>query len=170
VQSSQGDNRACFESTQRAEMLARAAGDTSPAAGVEFALALNLQSQVCSRLGDARAAMMLADRAFALVDKLGDEGRRVRAECLKSLGMAYHMLGQFGQAEEFKSLSLGLYRELGDRRYVGNLLNSLGETARLSGDYRHAFERYQEALAIAREIGNRNGEILYFSNLGGTRV
>ena len=170
VQSIQGDNRACFESTQRAEMLARAAGDSSPAAGVELAHALNLQSQVCSRLGDARAAMMLADRALALVDKLGDEGRRMRAECLKSLGMAYHMLGQFGQAEEFKSLSLGIYRELGDRRYVGNLLNSLGETARLLGDYRTAFARYSEALQIAREIGNRNGEILYLSNLGAARV
>ncbi|MBV8855820.1 MAG: protein kinase [Acidobacteria bacterium] len=169
VQSSQGDNRTCFESTQRAEMLARAAGVTGPAAGVELARALNLQSQVCSRLGDARAAMMLADRALSLVDKLGDEGRRVRAECLKSLGMAYHMLGQFQQAEEFKSLSLDIYRELGDRRYVGNLLNSLGETARLRGDYAAAFARYSEALQIAREIGNRNGEILYLSNLGAAR-
>ena len=170
VQSTQGDNRACFESTQRAEMLARAAGAGVPAADVELAHALNLQSQVCSRLGDARAAMMLADRALSLVDGLGDEGRRVRAECLKSLGMAYHMLGQFKQAEEFKSLSLGIYRELADRRYVGNLLNSLGETARLRGDYRTAFARYSEALQIAREIGNRIGEILYLSNLGAARV
>src|SRR5215208_4400238 len=170
VQSSQGDNRACFESTQRAEMLARAAGDGSPAAGVEFARALNLQSQVCSRLGDARAAMMLADRALSLVDGLGHEGRRVRAECLKSLGMDYHMLGQFEQAEEFQSLSLGIHRELADRRYVGNLLISLGETARLRGDYPTAYARYSEALQIAREIGNRNGEILYLSNLGAARV
>jgi tetratricopeptide (TPR) repeat protein len=170
VQSSQGDNRACFESTQRAEVLARATGSSGPAGGVELARALNLQSQVCSRLGDARAAMMLADRALALVDKLGDEGRRVRAECLKSLGMAYHMLGQFERAEEFKTLSLELYRELGDRRYVGNLLNSLGETARLRGDYPKAHARYSEALQIAREIGNRNGEILYLSNLGAARV
>ncbi len=169
VQSSQGDNRAAFESTQRAEMLARAEG-RGAVARVELARALYLQSQVWSRLGDARAAMMLADRALSLVDALGDEGRRVRAECLKSLGMAYHTLGQFEQAEEFKSLSLGIYRELGDRRYVGNLVNSLGETARLLGDYRKAFERYSEALQIAREIGNRNGEILYLSNLGGARV
>ena len=169
VQSSQGDNRAAFESTQHAEMLARVEG-RGPGAGVELARALYLQSQVCSRLGDARAAMMLADRALSLVDALGDEGRSVRAECLKSLGMAYHTLGQFEQAEEFKSLSLALYRELGDRRYVGNLVNSLGETARLLGDYRKAFERYSEALQIAREIGNRNGEILYLANLGGARV
>ncbi|MFL6337399.1 MAG: protein kinase domain-containing protein [Pyrinomonadaceae bacterium] len=170
VQSSQGDNRACFESTQRAEMLARAAETSGPAAGVELTRALYLQSQVCSRLGDARAAMMLADRALSLVDKLGDEGRRVRAECLKSLGMAYHMLGQFEQAEEFKSLSLEIYRGLSDRRYVGNLLNSLGETARLRGDYAAAYARYSEALQIAREIGNRNGEILYLSNLGAARI
>jgi serine/threonine protein kinase/tetratricopeptide (TPR) repeat protein len=169
VQSSQGDNRAAFESTQRAEMIARAEGHGS-GAGVELARALNLQSQASSRLGDARSAMLLADRALSLVDDLGDAGRRVRADCLKSLGMAYHMLGLFEQAEEFKEMSLQLFRELGDRRAVGNLLNSLGETARLRGDYRAAFGRYSEALQIAREIGNRNGEILYFSNLGGTRV
>jgi tetratricopeptide (TPR) repeat protein len=129
-----------------------------------------LQSQASSRLGDARAAMMLADRALSLVEDLGDAGRRVRADSQKSLGMAYHMLGLFEQAEEFKGLSLAIYRELGDRRSVGNLLNSLGETARLRGDYAKAFGRYAEALQIAREIGNRNGEILYLSNIGGTRV
>jgi serine/threonine protein kinase/tetratricopeptide (TPR) repeat protein len=169
VQSSQGDNRAAYESTQRAEMIARSEG-RGAGAGVELARALNLQSQASSRLGDARAAMMLADRALALVEDLGDEGRRVRADCLKSLGMAYHMLGLFEQAEEFKGMSLDIFRELGDRRYVGNLLNSLGETARLRGDYPAAFTRYSEALQIAREIGNRNGEILYLSNLGGTRI
>ena len=57
--------------------------------------------------------------------RLGDGGRRVRADCLKSLGMAYHMLGRFEQAEEFKSLSLGTLPRDGDRRSVGNLLNSL---------------------------------------------
>jgi serine/threonine protein kinase/tetratricopeptide (TPR) repeat protein len=169
VQNSQGDNRAAAESTRRAEKLSRAEG-RGPGARVELARALNLQSQASSRLGDARSAMMLADRALSLVDEMGDAGRRVRADCLKSLGMAYHMLGRFEQAEEFKAQALELFREMGDRRSVGNLLNSLGETARLSGDYRDAFERYQEALAIAREIANRNGEILYFSNLGGTRV
>jgi serine/threonine protein kinase/tetratricopeptide (TPR) repeat protein len=169
VHSSQGDNRAASESTRRAEKLARAEG-RGPGARVELARALNLQSQSGSRLGDARSAMMLADRALSLVDEMGDAGRRVRADCLKSLGMAYHMLGRFEQAEEFKAQALQLFREMGDRRSVGNLLNSLGETARLSGDYEAAFGRYQEALTIAREIGNRNGEILYFSNLGGTRV
>ena len=169
VESSQGDNRAAFESTQRAEVLARTGG-RGPGAGVELARALNLQSQASSRLGDARAAMTLADRALSLVEELGEAGRRVRADSLKSLGMAYHMLGRFEQAEEFKGMSLAIYRELGDRRAVGNLLNSLGETARLRGDYSRAFERYSEALQIARETGNRNGEILYLSNLGGARV
>ena len=169
VESSQGDNRAASESTRRAEKLARVEG-RGPGARVELARSLNLQSQASSRLGDARAALMLADRALSLVDEMGDAGRRVRADCLKSLGMAYHMLGRFEQAEEFKAQALQLFKEMGDRRSVGNLLNSLGETERLSGNYAGAFDRYQEALAIAREIGNRNGEILYLSNLGGTRV
>jgi serine/threonine protein kinase/tetratricopeptide (TPR) repeat protein len=169
VQSTQMDTHASFESARRAELLSRASG-AGMAARVEIALSLNLQSQASSRLGDTRAALRLADRALALTNELGESGRRVRAESLKSLGMAYHTLGQFEQADEFKAQSLATYRELGDRRMVGNLHNSLGETARLRGDYAAAFERYSEALAIAREIGNRVGEILYLSNLGGTRV
>ncbi len=165
VQSSQGDNRAAFESTQRAEGLARAAGDSDEGL-VELARALNLQSQAGSRLGDPEGAMRLADRALVLSSSLGETGKRARADSLKSLGMAHHTLGRFEPADQFKEQALQLFRELGDRRAVGNLLNSLGETARLRGDYSTALSRYTEALTIAREIGNRNGEILYLGNLG----
>jgi serine/threonine protein kinase/class 3 adenylate cyclase/tetratricopeptide (TPR) repeat protein len=169
AQSSQGDNRAALESARRAEQIARPAG-RGVAALTELARALNLQSQASTRLGDVRAALMLADRALTLSDALGDAGARVRADSSKSLGMAYHSLGRFEPADEFKERALQTYRELGDRRAVGNLLNSLGETARLRGDYAAALVRYQEALTIAREIGNHVGEILYLSNLGGARV
>ncbi|HEX3560788.1 MAG TPA: protein kinase [Pyrinomonadaceae bacterium] len=169
AQSSQGDNRAALESARRGEQLAREAGKGVTSL-TELARALSLQSQASTRLGDVRAALMLADRALTLSNDLGDEGRRVRADSSKSLGMAYHALGRFEQAEEFKGQALATYRELGDRRSVGNLLNSLGETARLRGDYAAAFSRYQEALSIAREIGNHVGEILYLSNLGSARV
>jgi tetratricopeptide (TPR) repeat protein len=169
VQSSQMDTHATLESARRAEVLAREAG-RGVAARVEIARALSIQSQASSRLGDTPAALRLADRALALTNDLDEIGRRVRADSLKALGMAYHTVGRFEQAEDFKGQSLATYREIGDLLKVGNLINSLGETARLRGDYRTAFARYQEALAIAREIGNRNGEILYLSNLGGTRV
>ena len=169
VRASQMDTHAAFDSARRAELLSRQAG-AGVTARVEVAQALNLQSQASSRLGETGAALRLADRALALTSDLGESGRRVRAESLKSLGMAYHALGKFEQADEFKAQSLATYRELGDLLKVGNLLNSLGETARLRGDYSAAFARYQEALAIAREIGNRNGEILYLANLGGARV
>ena len=165
MQSSQGDNRAAFESTQRAEGLARTAGDADEGL-VELARALNLQSQAGSRLGDPEGAMLLADRALVLSSALGETGKRARADSLKSLGMAHHTLGRFEPADQFKEQALQLFRELGDRRAVGNLLNSLGETARLRGDYSAALARYREALTIAREIGNRNGEILYLGNLG----
>jgi serine/threonine protein kinase/class 3 adenylate cyclase/tetratricopeptide (TPR) repeat protein len=169
AQNSQGDNRAALESARRAEQIARSAG-RGVAALTELARALNLQSQASTRLGDVRAALMLADRALTFSNDLGDAGRRVRADSSKSLGMAYHSLGRFEQAEEFKGQALQTYRELGDRRSVGNLLNSLGETARLRGDYSAALARYQEALTIAREIGNHVGVILYLSNLGGARL
>ncbi|MCA1635593.1 MAG: tetratricopeptide repeat protein [Acidobacteria bacterium] len=113
---------------------------------------------------------MLGDQALALALGLAEEGKAERADSLKSLGMAYHQLGRFEQADNCKEQALTLYREIGNRRGVGNMLNSLGETARLRGDYRGALARYQEALAIARETGNRNGEMLYLGNLGAARA
>ncbi|MCA1591744.1 MAG: tetratricopeptide repeat protein [Acidobacteria bacterium] len=148
----------------------RDAADAGVPARIELARSLNLQSQASSRLGDAHAALPMADQALALSNELGAAGRSERADSLKSLGMAYHIQGRFERAGEFKRQALALYRELGNRRMVGNMLNSLGETARLRGDYREAFAHYREALAIAREIGNRNGELLYLGNLGAARV
>ncbi|HEU4594417.1 MAG TPA: protein kinase [Pyrinomonadaceae bacterium] len=169
VEAGQGDNRAMLESTERAAALAREAGAQGHAR-TELARALNLQSQASTRLGDARAGMMLGDQALALAGDIREEGSGERADSLKSLGMAYHQLGRFEQAEHCKEQALALYRESGNRRGVGNMLNSLGETARLRGDYGKALARYREALAIARETGNRNGEMLYLGNLGAARA
>ena len=169
VEAARGDNRAMLESTRRAAELAGAAVADARSERV-LARALNLQSQALTRLGEARQAMLLGDQALALATGLGDEGRHERADSLKSLGMAYHVLARFEQAEWCKEQALALYRELGDRTLVGNMLNSLGETARLRGDYERAFARYQEALAVAREIGNRPGEMFYLGNLGAARL
>ena len=169
VEAARGDNRAMLESTRRAAELAESAGEGAAARRV-LARALNLQSQALTRLGDARSAMLLGDQALALATGLGEEGRHERADSLKSLGMAYHALARFEQAEQCKEQALALYRELGDRVLVGNMLNSLGETARARGDFARAFERYREALAVAREIGNRPGEMFYLGNLGAARL
>jgi predicted ATPase/class 3 adenylate cyclase/predicted Ser/Thr protein kinase len=169
VEAARGDNRAMLEAARRAAQLAEEAGVMARARR-ELANALNHQSQALTRLGDARQAMMLGDRALALASGLGEEGRTERAYSLKSLGMAYHVLARFEQAESCKEQALAIYRELGDRVRVGNMLNSLGETARLRGDYERAFNRYQEALAVAREIGNRPGELFYLGNLGASRL
>jgi class 3 adenylate cyclase/tetratricopeptide (TPR) repeat protein/predicted Ser/Thr protein kinase len=169
VEAGKGDNRAMLESTERAAALAREAHDREQARS-ELSRALNLQSQASTRLGDARAGMMLGEQALALAVGFGDGGRNERADSLKSLGMAYHQLGRFEHAESCKEQALALYREMGNRRGVGNMLNSLGETARLRGDYGKALARYREALAIARETGNRNGEMLYLGNLGAARA
>jgi serine/threonine protein kinase/tetratricopeptide (TPR) repeat protein len=169
VEAGQGDNRSMLESTGRAAELARAAGAQGRAL-TELVRALNLQSQASTRLGDARAGMMLGDQALALATGLDEDAKAERADSLKSLGMAYHQLGRFEQADYCKEQALSLYRVIGNRRGVGNMLNSLGETARLRGDYRQALARYQEALAIARETGNRNGEMLYLGNLGAARA
>ncbi|MGB7924264.1 MAG: tetratricopeptide repeat protein, partial [Pyrinomonadaceae bacterium] len=95
---------------------------------------------------------------------------RERARSLALLGAVHVMTGRFDEAYSFFEQSLGLFRELDDRRNVGVLLDSLGETARLRGDYAAAVARFEEALSIAREIGERVGQMTYLSNLGGALI
>jgi serine/threonine protein kinase/predicted ATPase len=167
IKEKRGDNRAALESARRAEKLARAAGADASA---ELTFALVRQGWALYRLGDGAAVTALAQQALALSAAMGDSARRERARSLALLGAVHVMTGRFDEAYAFFEQSLGLFRELDDRRNVGVLLDSLGETARLRGDYAAAVARFEEALTIAREIGERVGQMTYLSNLGGALI
>ena len=161
----QGDNRASVENAERAEILAREAGE----AGLrERIKALNFKGWAFYRLGDAPAVLALAEETLKLCTRFGD--RRGMATSLKLHGVAHLQLGHYVEADRFFEQGLELCRELGDRRNAAAMWSNLGESARLRGDYEAAAGLYQKAIAISRQIGHRESEIIYLTNLSGARL
>ncbi len=161
----QGDNRASVENAERAEILAREAGE----AGLrERIKALNFKGWAFYRLGDASAVLALAEETLRLCARFGD--RRGMATSLKLHGVAHLQLGHYAEADRFFEQGLELCRESGDRRNAAAMWSNLGESARLRGDYEAAAGLYQKAIEISRQIGHRESEIIYLTNLSGARL
>ena len=160
-----GDNRASVEAAERAEILARDAGESG---GREQIKALHLKGWALYRLGDAPAVLALGEQTLKLCTEFGD--RRGMATSFKLHGVAHLQLGHYPEADRYFEQGLALCLEFGDRRNAGAMWSNLGESARLRGDYQAAAELYKKALAIARQIGHRESEIIYLNNLCGARL
>jgi predicted ATPase/class 3 adenylate cyclase len=160
-----GKNRASIEAAERAEALARQAGELGRGERIR---ALHLKGLALYRLGDAPAVMALADETTKLCTEFGN--RQGLATSFKLHGVARLQLGHYSEADRFFEQGLTLSRELGDRRTTAAMCSNLGESARLRGDYQTAADLYQRALAIAREIAHRESEIIYLCNLSAARL
>ena len=90
-----------------------------------------------------------------------DEGNSYR-----SIGIAYHSLGDFRKAIEYREKHLKIATEIGDRDGEGGAYANLGHAYFSLGDFRKAFEYYEKHLKIAIEIGDRVGEGAAYGNLG----
>ena len=74
-----------------------------------------------------------------------------RAFALQNLAAATHAQDDYERAERLHEESLRLFRELGDKPWIGFSLTHLGFGALARGDYAQALERLEEALGYARE-------------------
>src|SRR5262249_20772838 len=146
VHERQGDNRASVQSAERAETLARHAGEAGRA---ECIRALYFRGWALYRLGDASAVLSLADQTLKLCTECGNRHGMVTSA--KLLGVAHLHLSHSKEADRYSEQGLALPQELGDRRNAGAMLSNLGESARLRGDYQAAAELYQKALTVVRE-------------------
>jgi class 3 adenylate cyclase/predicted ATPase len=160
-----GRNRASVEYAERAETIARAAGEP---AKPEWVRSLLLKGWAYYRLSDANAVLALGEQAQKLCAQFGNHAGV--ATSLKLLGVAHLQLGQFPQADRFFEQGLSIYEKIDDRRNVGAMLSNLGESARSRGDYRRAEELYEKAIAAMRQIGHRDSESIYLSNLSAARL
>lgn len=160
-----GRNRASVEYAEKAEAIARAAGDHGKP---EWVRSLLLKGWAFYRLSDADAVLALGEQANKLCEEFGN--RSGLATSFKLLGVAHLQLGQFPQADRFFEQGLAIYEEIDDRRNVAAMLSNLGESARSRGDYRRAEELYEKAIAAMRQIGHRDSESIYLSNLSAARL
>ena len=160
-----GDNRASVGAAQRAEILARDAGESGRHERIK---ALHLKGWAHYRMGDAPAVLALGEQTLKLCQEAGERGGM--ATSFKLHGVAHLQLGHFLQSDDFFKKGLALCQEFGDQRNAAAMWSNLGESARLRGDYHAAAGLYQKALALARQIGHRGSEVIYLSNLSGARL
>jgi class 3 adenylate cyclase/tetratricopeptide (TPR) repeat protein len=161
----EGKNRASVECAERAEALAREAGEAGKGERIR---ALLLKGWASYRLSDAAAVLALGDEARRLCLDCGN--RSGLATSHKLHGVAHLQLGHFGEADRFFQDGLVLYQELGDRRNMAAMLSNLGESARMRGNYVAAEALYEQALAEVRRIGHRDSEVIYLTNLSAARL
>lgn len=159
----QGDHQASLENAINAEILAE-----SVQAKFEIAKALRGQGTARFRLGEAQAALFLAEKSLDMFTELDTQNEMAR--CLNLLAAVNYVSGRLNDAESNWEKSLKIFQELGNRQEGMDLLSNLGVVADGLGDYETAFNRYDNALTIAREIGYKDGEIVFLTNRGSEYV
>ncbi|MFG6094032.1 tetratricopeptide repeat protein [Leptothoe sp. ISB3NOV94-8A] len=121
---------------------------------------------------DFRAALALWEESLSLyrVDavrtRFSSDSRQGEAVLLDNLGIAYHSLGEYGQAIDLHQQALDIKQAIGDRNGEANSLGNLGLVYYSLGKYGRAIDLHQQALDIKQAIGDRNGEANSLSNLG----
>jgi tetratricopeptide (TPR) repeat protein len=104
-------------------------------------------------------------------DGPGEQGTGTSAEELvaRSLferGRVEYARGNPDAAAEYLDRGSERYRNLGDRRQVGECRKQLGNVAWLRGDLELAERRYRECLVACRDLDDRLGEAYVLHNLG----
>ncbi len=102
--------------------------------------------------------------ALAAARRLKD--RKMEAECLGNLGLAYADLGELRRAIELFEQHMEIAREFGDRIGEYKDLNHLGMAYARLGETRRAIELFEQALVTAREANYLRGEGTALGNLG----
>jgi tetratricopeptide (TPR) repeat protein len=97
---------------------------------------------------DYEAAHLLADRAQAVVERLGDN--ELESQCLSNLGVILTEQGRFPEAVASIERALELRTVIGDESSVlrASLLNNLASTHFLKGDHRSALTAYEASRTL----------------------
>ena len=95
-----------------------------------------------------------------------DASTATRARALDAAGHLARDRADYDRAWTFYEESLGLRRELEDRRGTALTLNNLGVVAQLRGDYDRAVALLEESLALFRALGDERGVALSLLTLG----
>ena len=89
-----------------------------------------------------------------------------RARALDAAGHLARDRADYDRASALYEESLGLRRELDDRRGTALVLNNLGVVAQLQGDYDRAVAVHDESLALFRTLGDQRGVALSLLTMG----
>lgn len=98
------------------------------------------------------AALDTLRMALKIMEQAGDLAEQ--ANLYESIGSIYDFTFQNSLSLQAHSISVSLYREVGDRKGLAMALTSLGITQRYMGNYGEAMESMVESLKINRELND----------------
>lgn len=141
----QGKAGSAQNAAQKAEQLARGAGELGLAAW-----ALRLQAQAAQQLGKVEQAIDLARSSTALYDAMGAREHALRSRRIVALNVWY--AGRHGEAEILHRHNLLEARAIGDTEQQAYVLCGLGSALRAQGQLEAAETYLLEALALATHL------------------
>ena len=111
--------------------------------------------------GPFEQGAQLAGGVLAL-EGLGED----RGRFIHQIGLWNEAFGHMEEAAARYTQALAIHREVGNRRFEGNLLGNLGSVHMNQGRLEEAAAHYSQALTIHREVGNRRFEGIVLGYLG----
>jgi predicted ATPase/DNA-binding SARP family transcriptional activator len=106
------------------------------------------------RLDSAIEGRTFAERALGLP---GEVDLRVRARALEAAGALTTYANDLDRASQLLTESLGLFRQLDDRFWIGVVLDGLADLDIAAGRLGAARARYEECLGLFSELANDHG-------------
>lgn len=149
---------AAVAALERAEALAKAAGDAEAAA-----TAVLYRGTVAAATGRYEEAIQLLGAACPGLEKSGSAW--MLAECVNNTGHAHWRLGRFQQAEQHFRAALARFEALGSVRGTAAATSNLGLVYSEVGEFSKSLGFYDRAARFAAEAGDRPFEAAIHNNI-----
>lgn len=91
-----------------------------------------------------------------------------KADCIKQLGIAYYLKGNYPVALHYDSQALALYTSLNDRSGAASVVNNIAIVHHNQAHYVQALEYYQKSLQMRQDLGDENAVGASLNNIGNT--
>ncbi len=102
--------------------------------------------------------------ALALAQKLNY--KKGIASGYKTIGISFHVRGNYDQAIEYYLKDVKIMEEIGDKANIASSYNNIGIIYRNQGNFELALGYYHKSLKIFKEIPNKKGIATAYSNIG----
>lgn len=134
-----------------------------PSAAEDEASMLQDLGEVCTRLGDPRAAIPHLQRSLALYETAGN--KKGQAGSHFCLFWAHLVLGERKNALPHMEQACSLFREVGDKANLAGALYAMGD-AYANVDAKRSEKCLEESLALSRALGRKDTEAASLMTLG----
>lgn len=119
---------------------------------------------ILRRKGHTRESIQLFFDALRIAEALGLQSSI--ADVNNSIGVAFDHLKEYENALKHYQTTLGIRRQLPDKRRLANVLSNIGWIYSELGQYTKALESCLESLEINQKIGADNANEAVYSNIG----